>query len=394
MYVLGTSGTGKSKLIELLIAQDMQKGHGAAVLDPHGDLVENVLKLVPKHRVEDVIVFDPSDTSYPPSLNPFELVEEDGRMRVAAGLIEIFKLRFAHEWSERLEHLLRYTILALLSTQWTTVLSIKKMLLDESYRAAVIANVKDRVVKDFWEREFPEWYAKYYDSVILPLLSQVNDFAGSPMLHNSLGQPFNKFDFRKIMDARKILLMKVSKRLLGEDNAALLGSMIITRIYQAAMSRANVPFEERPDFFFYVDEFNEFATASFEEILSESRKYRLNLTITNQFLDQLPAPIRKTIFGNVGNIVAFKTSTEDSSVLSGELHPRVDASDLVNLAPREFFIKMSIKGQSHEPFSGRTLSVEYPEKNFATECIENSRAQYCLPKEQAEEIISTWADVG
>ncbi|MCI5064526.1 type IV secretion system DNA-binding domain-containing protein [bacterium] len=394
LFMLGQSGVGKSGLMRLLIRRDLEDGHGVGVIDPDGALVDEILQCIPEHRVEDVVLYDPNDIDYPASLNPFELVNEESRMRVATGLLEMFRIRFTDQWNDRIEHLLLYTILALLSTQWTTVLSIKRMLIDEEYRKNVIPNVKDRTVKEFWEFDFPLWQLSYDEIAIQPLQRMIGDFVAAEMIRNSLGQPFNKFDFREMMDSRKILLMKISNRLLGDDNASLLGSMVMTRIYYAAMSRADIPYEDRADFYLYVDAFNEFATASFEEILSESRKYRLNLTLSTQSLSLLPPAVRGTLFGNVGNLISFRTNNEDSEVMAKELAPRIWASDLVNLPPREFYIKMMVGAKSQEIFSGRTFDVVPPTESFVEQCIESSRSQYCITREQAIELISTWGQHG
>ncbi|MCB0329788.1 MAG: type IV secretion system DNA-binding domain-containing protein [Bdellovibrionales bacterium] len=394
MFILGKSGTGKSGLLQLLIQKDIEHGHGVGVIDPDGSLIDEILKIVPEERVGDVIVYDPNDIDYPASLNPFELVNEESRMRVATGLLEMFRIRFADQWNDRIEHLLLYTILALLSTHWTTVLSIRRMMVDQEYRSTVIPNIKDRAVKEYWEFDFPHWQEAFDESAIQPLQRMIGDFVSSEMIKNSLGQPFNKFDFRQIMDSRKILLMKISNRLLGDDNASLLGAMVMTRIYYAAMSRADMRFEDRSDFYLYVDQFDEFATASFEEVLSESRKYRLNLTLSTQNLNLLPPGVRSTIFGNVGNLISFRTSNEDSEVLAKELSPRVWASDLVNLPPREFYVKMMVGAKSQEIFSGRTVDIVHGEKQYVEECLEHSRNHYCISREQALQIVSTWGAHG
>ena len=344
MYLIGTSGAGKTKLLEMLIRSDILQGHGCGVLDPDGSLVDEVVKYIPEHRIEDVVILDPSDFEFPASLNPLEKVDESLRMRVVVGLIEIFRMRFKSEWNDRMEHLLRCAALALLSTPGTTLFSIRKMLLDEGYRTMVVQNIRDKVVREFWLSEFPKLQEQHFDAVISPILSKISEFATSRELRNILGQPFNKFDFRQLMDSRKIVLMKVSKSLIGDDNAALLGAMIITRIYQAAISRADIPAEQRNDFYLYVDQFHEFATPSFSEILSESRKYKLNITMSNQFLGQLVPEVRRAIFGNVANLIAFRVTSEDAGSLANEFMPDFSAGDLENLPPRNFIVNMAIDG--------------------------------------------------
>ena len=392
LYVLGKSGSGKSKMLELLIKNDIEHGHGVGVLDPHGDLVDEILEIIPEHRKDDVIIFDPSDLDFPASFNPLEQVSEELKMRVTIGFIEIFKKLFGSNWSPRLEHVLRYTTLALLDTPGTTVLSILKMLSDKNYRQMIVRNINDNVVKNFWVNEFAGWSEKFDNEAITPLLNKVGQFVATNMIRNIVGQPINKFDFRDFMDNKKIVLMKISKGILGEENASLLGAIAVTKIYQAAMSRADIPERDRVDFYFYVDEFHNFATDTFDEILSEARKYRLNLTIANQFLGQLTPLIRKTVFGNVGSFVSFRVGGDDAGVVAAEFNPRFSERDIINLGVREFCMKMSIDGEIKEAFSGRTLDMVPPAENFREECIKLSRERYARPLSEVQEILSQWEE--
>ncbi|MGA1191080.1 MAG: helicase HerA domain-containing protein [Bdellovibrionota bacterium] len=394
LFILGKNGTGKSSLLQLLIEEDLRNGKGVGVLDPEGGLIDRILDTIPEERVKDVILYDPSDVDYPASLNPFEIVQEESRMRVATGLLEMFRVRFEDQWNDRIEHLFLYTTLALLSTQWTTVLSIKRMLSDPRYRESVIPNIRDRAVREFWAYEFSQWEEQWHQQAIEPVERMIGDFVSAEVIRNSLGQPFNKFNFRQFMDSQKILLMKISNELLGDDNASLLGAMVMTRIYYAAMSRADTPYEMRPDFYLYVDDFNEFATASFEEILSESRKYRLNLNLTAESLGSLPVGVRDTIFGNVGNVIAFRVGNEDAGAVARELAPRIWESDLINLPPREFYMKMMVGDRCQEVFSAQTEDIIAPTRSFQEECRRHSRAQYCVQRGQAHEIIEGWSHHG
>ncbi len=392
MYCVGKSGSGKSKLLELLIANDLKNGRGIGVLDPHGDLVDNVLRMVPKERIKDVVIFDPADEQFPIAFNPLEKVPSALKIRVTIGILEIFKKLFGTNWSERLEHVLRYTILALLDSPNTTVLSILKMLSDKNYRQYIVKNIKDDVVKNFWVNEFASWSEKFDSEAITPLLNKVGQFVATNMVRNIVGQPKNKVDFRKIMDEGKILLMKVSKGMLGEENASLLGAMAITKIYQAAMSRANIKEEDRRDFYFYVDEFHNFATNTFDEILSEARKYRLNLSLAHQYMGQLSPKIRTTIFGNVGSLVSFRVGSEDAGILAQEYAPIFSTHDLINLGIREFYCKISANGEVSQAFSGRTLDLNFPKEDFTKDCIEFSRKNYCQPIEKVRKAISAWEE--
>lgn len=390
LYAVGKSGTGKSKMLELLIKSDIEAGKGVGVLDPHGDLVDNILRFVPEHRMKDVIYFDPGDTEFPIAFNPLEKVDEKFKMQITIGFIDIFKKLFGSNWSNRLEHVLRYTTLALLDSPNTTVLSIMKMLSDKNYRQKIIARIEDSVVKNFWVNEFAGWSEKFDAEAITPLLNKVGQLVSTNMIRNIIGQPKNTFQIRDVMDGEKILLMKVSKGLLGQENSALLGSMIITKIYQAAMARADMREEDRKDFYFYVDEFQNFATDTFAEILSEARKYRLCLTIAHQYVGQLEEVVRKTVFGNVGSMISFRVGAEDAVILAEEYTPIFGVRDIINLGVREFYLKMSIDGELTEAFSGKTLGIEYGKVDHSREIIDLSRATYCQPREAVETMLQKW----
>jgi len=394
LYMVGKSGTGKSKLLELFISEDIRNGEGVAVLDPHGDLVDNVLRMIPPDRINDVVYFDPADTKFPIAFNPLEKVDEAYKMQITVGFINIFKKLFGSNWSDRLEHVLRYTTLALLDSPDTTVLSILKMLSDKNYRQAITARIKDSVVKNFWVNEFAGWSEKFDADAITPLLNKVGQFVATNMIRNIIGQPVNRFNIREIMDKKKILLMKVSKGLLGEENSSLIGAMIVTKIYQAAMSRADTPEEKRDDFYFYVDEFQNFATDTFAEILSEARKYRLNLTIAHQFVGQLNDKMIKTVFGNVGSMISFRVGAEDAAILEQEYTPTFKVRDIINLAVRDFYIKMSINGEVRKPFSGRTMDVMMPAENSSKEIIAASRSKYATPVDEVEKMLTKWDESG
>jgi len=394
LYVVGKSGSGKSKLLELLIKEDLENGMGICVLDPHGDLVDNVMEFVPKDRIKDVVYFDPGDIDFPISFNPMEKVDEAYKMQVTIGFIQIFKRLFGSNWSDRLEHVLRYTVLALLDSEGTTVLSILKMLTDKNYRQNIVSRIKDNVVKNFWVSEFAGWSEKFDAEAITPLLNKVGQFVSTNMIRNIVGQPTNKFDIRKIMDEKKILFIKVSKGLLGEENSSLLGSMIITKIYQAAMSRADTKEDKRGDFYLYVDEFQNFATDTFSEILSEARKYRLNLTIAHQYMGQVTDLIKKTVFGNVGSMVSFRVGADDAKLLAQEYTPIFKERDIINLGVREFYCKMSVDGEIREAFSGKTLTVPKTKESYISEIVENSRKLYSNPRANVEKMLSKWDEAG
>ncbi len=390
LYTVGKSGSGKSKLLELLINEDIQNGEGLAVLDPHGDLIDAIMRYIPEHRIKDVVLLDPADIDFPIAFNPLEKVSEAQKMQVTIGFLQIFKKLFGSNWSDRLEHVLRYTTLALLDSPNTTVLSILKMLTDKNYRQKIVARIQDSVVKSFWVSEFAAWSEKFDADAITPLLNKVGQFVATNMIRNMIGQPVTKFKIREIMDSKKILLMKVSKGLLGEENSSLIGSMFITKLYQAAMERADTPEDQRTDFYLYVDEFQNFATDTFAEILSEARKYRLNLTIAHQYMGQLSDTVRKTVFGNIGSMISFRVGAEDAQILAGEYAPIFKERDIINLGVREFYTKMSVNGELREAFSGFTLNAPTPVRDYTPEIIAWSRSQYCAPRESVEEMLKKW----
>lgn len=385
LYILGKSGSGKSCLMQLLIRNDIENGFGCAVLDPHGDLVDDILRFIPKHRAKDVVIFDPSDTQFPPSFNPIAPVRPELKTRVTLSFLDVFRRVFSNDWSEQMDHVLRYSILGLVNIPGSSIVSLRRMLSDDNFRFDVVRQTEDESVKRFWLRDFAQNRKYFEEGPISQLLGRLDEVLATDMIRNIVGQPTNRFDFREFMDTRKIVLLKVSKGTLGNLNAELLGSMLIWKIYEAAMSRADVPVEQRQDFSLYIDEFQNYASESFGEILSESRKYKLSLTVANQFLGQLPSPIRRTVFGNIANFLSFRVGADDAAAVCQEFKPRIGDEDLLNLAIRDFFVRMTIEGQVQETFSGRTLDLDYPpvEEQQIGECINHSRTKYCLPREQA-----------
>jgi len=394
LYVVGKSGTGKSKLLEQLIATDIKEGKGICVMDPHGDLVDAVIKHVPKERVNDVIYFNPMDTEYPIAFNPMQAVTPELKLRVTIGFIEIFEKLFGANWTPRLEHVLRQTTLALLDSKGTTVFSILKMLSDKNYRQKIVAKIEDSVVKNFWVNEFAAWSEKFDNEAITPLLNKVGQLVSTNLIRNIIGQPFNTFDIRQVMDNQKIMLVKLNKGLLGEENAQILGAMMITKIQQAALERADTPEEERKSFYLYVDEFQYFATKTFAEILSEARKYRLSLTVAHQYMGQLNDYVRTTIFGNIGTIISFRVGAEDGAILEQEFNPVFKVRDIINLAVREFYIKMSVKGETRDAFSGTTMDCITPTQHFKDEVVEFSRKTFTKPKAEVEDLLRKWDESG
>jgi hypothetical protein len=384
LYIVGKSGSGKSCLMQLLVRNDMERGLGCAVIDPHGDLIDDIMKLVPKHRVKDVVVFDPSDVNFPASFNPMDPVRPELRVRVALSFLDAFKRVFGGDWSQKMDHVLRYAMLGLLAVPGSNILSLRRMLSDEQFRGEVVRRASDESVKRFWLRDFMNRRQEFEEGPMSRLLNRLDELLASENIRNILGQSNNAFNFRSFMDSGKIVLIKISKGVLGSENATLLGTLLIWKIYEAAMSRADIPAEDRKDFFLYVDEFQNFATESFTEIVSESRKYNLSLTFANQYLGQLSPTIRKTVFGNVANILSFRVGADDAGIVAQEFKPLFGDEDLLNLPLREFYLKMSIEGQVQDSFSGRTIDLKHPsdKENYAEECLAHSRKTYCRTLEQ------------
>lgn len=397
MYVLGKSGTGKSVLLSNLIVQNIQNGDGLCVVDPHGELVEEILDLVPPHRAKDVIYFNPADTDYHIGFNVLQLDDPKYKHLVASGLMGIFTKIWANAWSSRMEYILNNTILALLDTPGTTLLGIPRMLVDKDYRQMIINNLKDPVVKAFWIHEYEQWRDQFRNEAIAPIQNKVGQFLSTSIIRNVVGQTESTIDIFKIMNEGKIFLVNVSKGRIGEDNSALLGGMLITKIQLAAMERVRIPEDERRDFYLYVDEFQNFATDSFANILSEARKYRLNLIIAHQYTAQLEnkdgSVVRDAVFGNVGTMIIFRVGADDADFLEKEFEPEFTAQDLVNLPNYNVYLKLMIDGVTSRPFSAMTLPPIKVDKMLGVKesIIKMSRKLYTNPKEEVESAIEKWS---
>lgn len=388
LYAIGKSGMGKSKLLELLMQSDLKTKRGFILLDPHGDLAKEVISLVPENRVKDVVYFDPSDADYPIGFNPMEGVGSfEFRQNIVAGFISIFKKLFGFNWNERFEHVLRYTTLALLEYPQASIPGIPRMLTDNKFRQDVIGYITDPLVKKFWATEFAAWNEQFASQAIVPIINKIGQFIANPIIRNIVGQSRSGFSLDEIMNKEKILIANFSKGKLGEENSALLGSMLITKIWETAIARSSLPENERKDTFLYVDEFQNFATSTFSNILSEARKYRLNLTIAHQYMQQLPDEVRATIFGNVSNIMSFRIGGEDAQILVKEFEPTFAVSDFLNLDLRNFYIKMSIDGKTSQPFSATTITVDQQHTGMMEKIIENSRNKYAKSRKAVEEEI-------
>ncbi len=397
IYILGKSGTGKSVLMFNMIIQNIINGDGVCVVDPHGELVEGVLSAIPPHRMKDVVYFNPADTEYHIGFNVLELIDPKYKHLVASGLMGIFTKIWANAWSARMEYILNNAILALLDTPGTTLLGIPRMLVDKDYRQKIISNLKDPVIKAFWVHEYEAWQDKFRNEAIAPIQNKVGQFLSTSIIRNVVGQSKSTINIFDIMNEGKIFLVNVSKGRIGEDNSGLLGGMIITKIQLAAMERVRIPEEQRKDFYLYVDEFQNFVTDAFAGILSEARKYRLNLTVAHQYTAQLvvdkSSAVRDAVFGNVGTMIVFRVGSDDAEFLENEFDPEFTPQDIVNLPNYKTYLKLMIDGVTSRPFSARTLPplVKSGNKEVEEEVIRSSRALYCKSKEIVEKEINDWS---
>lgn len=391
IYLIGKTGMGKSTVLENMVIQDIYNNRGLALVDPHGDLVEKVLKFIPNNRINDVIYFNPSDIEHPIAFNVLEKVEPQYRHLVASGLVGVFKKIWAESWGPRLEYLLRNAILALLDYQDSTLLGIPRMLVDTTFRKKVIAKIQDPVVKAFWVDEFSKYNQQFLTEAISPIQNKVGQFLSSSLIRNIVGQVKSSIDIRQVMDEGKILLLNLSKGRIGEDNSALLGAMMITKIQLAAMSRVDIPEHTRKDFFLYVDEFQNFATESFANILSEARKYRLDLTIAHQYVEQLGDVVKAAVFGNVGTMILFRVGGTDAAELVKEFEPHYTEEDLVNLPKYNFYTKLMIDGVASSPFSATGLPPFSGNTGNTQKVITVSRERYSSTREDVEDKIRRWS---
>ena len=394
IYMIGKTGSGKSTTMENMIISDIRAGRGVGIVDPHGELAEHILDFIPEERLDDVVYFNPADLEFPIAFNPLEQVNSEFRHLIASGMMGVFKKIWPDVWSARMEDILNNTLLALLEYPGSTLLGISRMLSQPPYRKKIVENLQDPVVKAFWTEEFANYTQRLESEATASIQNKVGQFIANPLVRNILGQSHSTLNMRKVIDEGKILIVNLSKGRIGEDNSALLGAMIITRLQLAAMSRVDVPEEKRRDFFLYVDEFQNFATESFATILSEARKYRLSLVLAHQYIGQLVfsdgnTKVRDAVFGNVGTIVTYRIGATDAEFLESEFAPEFEANDLVNLPKHNIYIKLMINGVASHPFSAETFAPhKTPLVIYRDVLIRNSQKRYGTPKAVVEERIS------
>ncbi len=384
MYILGKTGTGKSTLIQNMAASDIRRHHGMALIDPHGDLAETVLALIPKERVKDVIYFNPADLEYPVAFNPLEDVEPDKRHLVVSGLLSVFKKIWPDFWGPRMEHILRNAIFTLLEQPGSTLLDIPPILTDKIFRERAIVRLSNHAVRKFWLQEFDKYSAWLRSEATAPVLNKVGQFLATPLIRNIVGQSKSAFSLRQAMDEGKILIADLAKGRIGDDNCSLLGSLLVTKLQLAAAGRADMPEGKRRPFHLYVDEIHSFLTLSFTDILSEARKYRLYLVMSHQYLDQLDERMRAAVFGNVGTLISFRVGAIDAEHLAREFYPTFDETDLVNIPNHHIYLKMMIDGHTSRAFSAVTMPPRTSAFSYRKMIIASSREKYGTPRDQVE----------
>ena len=394
MYVIGKTGMGKSTMLENMAIQDIRNGEGIAFVDPHGSTAEKLLEYVPEHRIDDVLYFAPFDMEYPVAFNVMEDVGFDKRHLVVSGLMSAFKKIWEDAWSARMEYILSNTLLALLEYPDSTLLDVNRMLIVKNFRKKVVEHITDPIVKSFWVDEFANYSDRYTQDATPAIQNKIGQFTSNPLIRNIVGQPKSSFDIRDMMDQKKIMIINLSKGRVGEGNASLLGSMLVTKIYLAAMSRADLNaknLKESPHFYFYVDEFQSFANQSFADILSEARKYKLNLTIAHQYIEQMEEEVRDAVFGNVGTTIAFRVGPFDAEVLETVFTPKFTIEDLVNLGFAQIYLTLMIDGVGSQPFSATTLApFDTPPQIFTDVVLANSRRIFGAPRAEVEAKIDKW----
>ncbi len=394
MYIIGKTGMGKSTMLENMAIQDIRNGEGMAFIDPHGSTADRIMEYVPAHRIKDVVYFAPFDLDYPLAFNIMEDVGYDKRHLVVSGLLSAFRKIWVDAWSARMEYILSNTLMALLEYEGATLLDVNRMLINKAFRKKVVEKITDPIVKSFWVEEFANYTDRYTQDATPAIQNKVGQFTSNPLIRNIVGQPKSSFDFRRLMDEKKIVIINLSKGRVGEVNTNLLGSMIVTKIYLAAMSRADVPAEvmkNLPPFYLYVDEFQNFANESFSDILSEARKYKLRLIIAHQYVEQMEEEVRDAVFGNVGTTVAFRVGPFDAETLETIFAPQFEATDLVNLGFAQIYLTLMIRGVGSPPFSATTLPpFDPPPERHVDEVIAASRATYGKARVQVEKVIDEW----
>jgi DNA-directed RNA polymerase subunit RPC12/RpoP len=394
VYVIGKTGMGKTTLLENMILSDIYAGHGCCYVDPHGDTAEKIIDYIPSWRINDVVYFNPADIENPIGFNILEAVAPDRKHMVASALMSIFKKIWENVWSARMEYILNNTILALLDTPGSTLLGVNRMLSDKNFRLEIVKNIQDPIVKQFWITEFAAYDAKFASEAVAPIQNKIGQFLSSSVIRNIVAQAKSSIDLRAIMDDQKIFIINLSKGRIGEDAMRLLGGMLITKLQVSAMERVDTSEKEREDFYLYVDEFQNFAVESFAGILSEARKYRLNLIMAHQYITQLSEEVRDAVFGNVGTIITFRVGSPDAVFMENEFMPRFTPEDIINLPKAGIYLKLMIDGVASQPFSATTLPPIAQHTGSVERVIQQSRERFAGNRQMIEERVAVWSGFG
>lgn len=394
MYIIGKTGMGKTTMMENMVLNDIYKGHGVGIVDPHGDFAEKIINYIPANRVNDIVYFNPADTNHPIGFNILEVQFEEQKHLIASGLMGTFKKIWPDVWSSRMEYILNNTLLALLDYPGSTLLGINRMLGEKDFRKKVVRQLTDPVVKSFWQNEFENYEPKYQKEAVAPIQNKIGQFLSASVIRNMVAQVKSTINVREIMDTRKIFIMNLSKGRIGEDNSRLLGGMLITKLQLGAMERVDTPEEDRQDFFLYVDEFQNFATPSFANILSEARKYRLSLIMAHQYVAQLDEVVADAVFGNVGTIVSFRVGGGDAEMLAKEFAPQFVEENIVNLSKFSVILKLMIDGVASQPFTAQTMPPIGSPTGSSDKVIRVSRERYGRNRDVIEDKILRWSGMG
>lgn len=390
MYVIGKSGTGKTTLLRNSIIQDILAGRGVGLVDPHGDLAQELLDFIPSWRAEDVVYFSPADLEHPVGLNLVAHVPRDDRHLVTSGIVGALKGIWSESWGSRLEYILSKAVAAILDCENASLLGVQRMLIDETYRSWVVRQVKDPIVRWFWEYEFERYDKRFQQEAIAPIQNKIGQLLMSPHIRNVLAQVRAKVNARFMMDNGKIFIADLSKGKVGEDKASLLGALLVTQFQLAAMARADMPEADRRDFFLYVDEFQSFASDSFATLLSEARKYRLCLTLSHQYVAQLREKVADAIRGNVGSIVTFRVGHDDAEALEKAFGYRYPSSHFTGLDNAEVCVKLLMGGRDGEPFTGRTLPPSGTRYGRREKIVMRSRERFSMNRATIEDKVKRW----
>jgi hypothetical protein len=389
-YIIGKTGSGKSTLLRNLIIQRIALGHGVGVIDPHGDLAEELLHHIPPHRADHLVYFNPSDIEFPVGLNLLANVAPDDRHLVASGIVSAFKGIWRDSWGPRLEYILYNAVSALVDCKNATLLGVNRMLSDDAYRARVIRQIKDPFIRSFWAEEYEGYDERFRREAIAPIQNKLGQFLLNPVVRNILGQVRSKVDIPFTMDTGRLFIANLSKGRLGHDKANLLGSLVTAQFQLGAMARSNLPEDERRDFHLFIDEFQNFTTDAFASILSEARKYRLCLTLSHQYIAQLSDPIRDAVFGNVGTLVCFRVGNTDAEVMQKEFGATISASALADLERYEVVVKLLEDGANREPFRAKMLPPLENRIGRKDKLIARSRERFAMSRHKIEDKLKRW----